>query len=73
MRRIKERLKALEQKLKSAYQFWPDDSDFFIGALGLGDQDKRQFERKNPDGSTGLDFVAALSLTAREDWADEGR
>lgn len=66
--RIRQRLAMLEAKAKSMLPFWPGDDDGFVSALGV---DRSRFKAENPDGSIGVDFIAALSSTAREDWKDE--
>lgn len=70
---VKKRLRALESKIVAKFPLFPGDADAFIEALGFRAGDKKQFERLNPDGSRGYDFVAALSSTAAEDWAEENR
>ena len=67
MKKLLDRLKALERRLFAKLPFWPDDSDRFMEALGV---DASRYERENADGSTGFDFIAALADTAAEDWRD---
>lgn len=68
MKRLLDRIKALERRLFAKLPFWPNDSDRFIEALGV---DASKYAMKNADGSTGFDYIAALADTAIEDWIDE--
>ncbi|MBR3474207.1 MAG: hypothetical protein IKH34_03965 [Oscillospiraceae bacterium] len=68
--RIKQRLASLEQRIWSKFSFWPGNDDNFISALGV---DPEGFKMINADGRAGFDFLAALSSTAAEDWAEENQ
>ena len=63
------RIAAMEARIRAALPSWTDDRDSFIEAL---DVDSQKYQVKNPDGSTGYDFMRALSDTAAEDWKDYG-
>ena len=63
------RLAAMEARIRATLPSWTDDRDRFIDALGV---DSQKYQVKNPDGSTGYDFMMALSDTAAEDWKDYG-
>lgn len=67
MKRLFDRIRALERRLMAKLLFWPDDSDRFMEALGV---DASRYETENADGSTGFDYIAALADTAAEDWCE---
>ena len=67
MKKLLDRLKAMERQIFAKLPFWPDDSDQFMEALGV---DASRYEKVNADGSTGFDYIAALADTAAEDWRD---
>ena len=67
MKKLLDRLKALERRIFAKLPFWPDDSDKFVEALGV---DADCYRKLNADGSTGFDYIAALADTAAEDWKD---
>ena len=67
MKRLIDRIKALERRIFAKLPFWPDDSDKFVEALGV---DADCYRKLNADGSTGFDYIAALADTAAEDWRD---
>lgn len=61
------RLAAIEARIRDALPSWTNDKDGFVEALGV---DSQKYQVKNPDGSTGYDFLRALSDTAAEDWRE---
>ena len=63
------RLAAIEARIRDVLPSWTNDKDRFIEALGV---DSQTYQVTNPDGSTGYDFMRALSDTAAEDWKDYG-
>lgn len=67
MKRLFDRIRALERRLFAKLPFWPDDADKFMLALGV---DADSYRKMNADGSTGFDFIAALADTAAEDWRE---
>lgn len=67
LNQIKARLVRLEQRIWTRLPLWPDDSDGFLGALGV---DSRRYAVTNPNGSTGYDAIRALSDLAAEDWKE---
>lgn len=67
MKKLLDRLKALERRIFAKLPFWPDDTDGFMEALGV---DADSYRKMNADGSTGFDYLAALRDTAAEDWRE---
>lgn len=64
--RLRKRLAALEAAIMKRIPLWPTDSSFIV-AFGL---DPREYERKNVDGSTGFDDLAAMNAVAKEIWEE---
>lgn len=57
--------KAVEMSRSVLITLFPPDDDSFISALGV---EPERYERKNRDGTTGYDVMAALDDTAPEVW-----
>lgn len=57
--------KALLDQVADA--LFPDNADGFLECLGV---EPKKYERRQPDGSIGYDFLKVLADTAVEDWED---
>lgn len=67
MTSIKNRLFALERRLMSLFPRWSSDDDGFLAALSVN---PHKYQKTNPDGSIGYDWLRALSDLAPNVWAD---